>query len=213
VKRGGQLTNKAFIFSIAMAAIAIGVTFPHYFGVMEDRARRVRMAALVGVLKLPSTATGYSLAWNDTMSWAMLEEATQRRASIYRQAWPGWVGKRVDALFGAAERGRCAGRVDQVAPLGDDAAKAAGWAWDKINQVAPEWLVIADAEGTVVGLATSGVSRPDVSASLHRRAASRSGWQGFARVPPARLGSVHAVLRDGLACRLGSVSAGAKIPH
>jgi hypothetical protein len=206
MRSSSRASNGAFLFGAVATACILVATFPYYFGIMQDRARLVRMAAISAVLKMPGALTGYILAGNDdALISAFMDESARRGASIYRQAWPGWLGRNVHGMFGASESGRCDGFVDQIMPLADEGIRAVGWAWDARKKVALQWLLITDMNGKVVGLATSGVARPDVSAYLHQRSASRSGWEGFARVSTSDFGSVYAVLNDGHVCRLRSL--------
>jgi hypothetical protein len=202
-----RLSNSAFLFSAAATTFVLIATFPYYFGVMQDRARLVRMAAISAVMKMPEALTGYILAGHDdALISAFMDESARRGASIYRQAWSGWLGHNVDAMFGLPESGRCDGFVDQIKPLADEGIRAVGWAWDARKKAAPQWLLITDMSGKVVGLATSGLARPDVSAYLHQPLASRSGWEGFARVSTAGFGSVYAVLNDGHICHIATLT-------
>jgi len=201
--------NIASMLGLAVAGIALLIvsTFPYYFGVMQERQQYVRIGAISAVLKLPGSLTGYSLFPDDETLWTLFDEFARRGTSVYHNAWSGWPGHPLNALFEVLQSGsRCAGYIERVTPLGDKAAKVAGWAWDNFNQAVPEWLVITDVSGTIVGLAASGESRPDVSTALHRPSAVRSGWTGLTRTSLAGVGGVYAVLNDGLACRLSAVS-------
>jgi hypothetical protein len=206
LRSSSRVSNSAFLCSALATAFILIATFPYYFGIMQDRARLARTAAISAVLKMPGALTGYILAGNDdALISAFMDESARRGASIYRQSWSGWVGHNVDTLFSVSESGRCDGFVDQIVPLADEGIRAVGWAWDAPKKVAPQWLLITDRRGTVVGLATSGLARSDVSAYLHQPSARRSGWEGFARVSTAGFGGVYAVLDDGHVCRLATL--------
>ena len=113
-----------------------------------------------------------------------------------------WLGRRIDEVARPAAADSCLGQFgsvsDQVVGGG---ARVEGWAWSRSENITPRQIVLVDQKGTIVGLASGGLDRPDVVAAGIGITDGTTGWQGFSKA--ARSVSAYAMIeggRDG--CRL-----------
>jgi hypothetical protein len=114
-------------------------------------------------------------AWLDKERLAMF---TELRASL--------IGMRVSAA-----PNRCRGAVESAVKVTDGIFRVTGWAVDTRD------LVFTDASGVIVGIARSGLRRPDLKASFADT--DKIGWQGYAKSPTAGL-TTYGVLAGGRYC-------------
>lgn len=115
----------------------------------------------------------------------------QRNLAIFSQTRGHLLGQRVTA----GER-VCQGQAQDVAIVSNGVYRITGWA-----MIPARDLVIADTQGTVVGIARRGLRRPDLH--LHFDA---PGWQGYARARGGERVTIYGVgVLDGSAnfCRIG----------
>jgi hypothetical protein len=83
---------------------------------------------------------------------------------------------------------------------------ASGWAWDKRADRAPKLILIADNAGAVRGVGRFTRSREDVADLFHNGRMQAGGWFGFAQAGGSQPYRAYAILADGKACPLRSVS-------
>jgi len=111
----------------------------------------------------------------------------QRRMALFSQRRATLVGQSV----GNIEDEHCAGRGETAVRVDDGVYRITGWAANS-----PRDLVFADGSSRIVGVARTGLRRPDL-------ARGDVGWQGYARTPLAGV-EVYGVLDDsGHYCRVG----------
>ena len=72
--------------------------------------------------------------------------------------------------------------------------KVQGWEWSRSEKKPPRQILLVDDAGIIVGLASSGIERPDV-AKLPEITDLRTGWQGYAKA--GRNVSAYAVIEGG----------------
>ena len=76
-------------------------------------------------------------------------------------------------------------------------------AWSKRDKKGISQILLADGSGIVVGLASGGVARPDVVATLPEIKDKATGWQGYSKY--AKAGSAYGPIDGGReACQLQS---------
>jgi hypothetical protein len=81
-----------------------------------------------------------------------------------------------------------------------------GWVWDRQDRHAPRDLVFADASGLAIGLARSGLRRPDLSGKIEAAYLDEGGWKGYVTDPGVAPIEVYGVLGDsGHYCRIGEI--------
>jgi hypothetical protein len=86
--------------------------------------------------------------------------------------------------------------------------RVSGWVWDRLDRHAPRDLVLADASGLVIGLARSGLRRPDLSGKVASAYLDEGGWKGYVTSPRNGPIEVYGVLREpGRYCRVGEIPA------
>ena len=111
----------------------------------------------------------------------------QRRMALFSQQRGRLVGQRIGEL----ESGGCGGQAEIAAPVGQGVYRITGWAASPSQD-----LVFANHAGLIVGVARSGLRRPDL-------APADAGWQGYARTDAPSV-EVFAVLdHSGHYCRIG----------
>ena len=96
----------------------------------------------------------------------------------------------------------CRGYVDLITPRENEAGVAVVEGWARIGPGGgrgAEWVLVTDNKGVVVGLAGTGVARPDVTRALEASwlerqfaAAETAGFRGLARSVPGDLLNFYA---------------------
>ena len=120
--------------------------------------------------------------------------------SVYSQPQPWWIGRDISGLFAVSDRTACQGFLGRVDDLGrlQNAYHVSGWAYDVSAETPPEWVIIADAGGRIVGLGRSGLVREDVPQAKPEIHSSRTGWRGYIPADsPLESLKAYAVLSDG----------------
>jgi hypothetical protein len=113
------------------------------------------------------------------------------------------LGSHINDVASPSPPGSCLGNVDGASSDGDEGgARVHGWAWSRRDKNAPNQILLVDDAGVIVGLASSGIERPDVVAAIPEIKDNRTGWQGYAK--EARKVSAYALIAGGReACQLG----------
>jgi hypothetical protein len=102
----------------------------------------------------------------------------------------------VSAVARIADRERCQGQLQSVAPVGDGESKGlriAGWAWDS-QAHEPAMSVLTVSNGIVVGVGAAGDWRPEIRAHRPYMNTSFIGFTAYAKSMPTMPVSVYAVL-------------------
>jgi hypothetical protein len=125
------------------------------------------------------------------------------KLSLYKYGYHDLLNKSLDTIYEGGLNEPCLGYVD-IIKTGDNleqGAFVAGWSWLPKYGQPGEYVVIADAERNVVGVALSGTYRPDVGAALNI-INNKTGWQGYVTEGSSKL-STYAVL-DNKICKFGN---------
>jgi hypothetical protein len=108
---------------------------------------------------------------------------------------------------GAFTSGRCEGSIETPVRLKDGWLLMTGWVWDRVDHHAPRDLVFVNASGLVIGLARSGLRRPDLLGKVASAYLDEGGWKGYTTDPGGPI-EVYGVLRKaGRYCRIGEIPA------
>jgi hypothetical protein len=126
----------------------------------------------------------------------------QHRLSIFSDNRFKLMGRHIDDLANLSPPSACLGHFDNATHVGvEGGAKVYGWAWSNREKVGPSQILLTDEGGTVVGLATGGIERPDVAAGIPAVVNARVGWEGYSK--EARAVSAYALIDRGRrACQL-----------
>ena len=108
----------------------------------------------------------------------------KERLAFFAEERADWVGKSKAAAFGEVKND-CKGRVESVESLSQNERKLTGWVWNPFERRVPLDLVIADCRGIVVGLARTGIRRPDVKRVVSEVSHGDPGWIGYAKINTA----------------------------
>ena len=127
--------------------------------------------------------------------------------SIYAEPEAHWMGRRLADL--AEPDGACLGAIDLAARAPDDprGLRLTGWSWDVGHDRRVERLVVVNSAGRIVGLASGGSYRPDVTEAVRAVDHVASGWRGFATGNPGDILSVYGLVGSHRTCTLGTVTA------
>ena len=107
---------------------------------------------------------------------------------------PRWrVGERIDpSLLHEHPHRQVPGELDRIVVLPDGYVRLGGWAFGREIEVAE--ILILDDEGSIQGEAFTGIRRPELKRKVHPDAVT-AGWEGYARVDPARSTRLQAYVR------------------
>jgi hypothetical protein len=125
-----------------------------------------------------------------------------RKLALFSQKRARLVGRRVAA--GDVQSAECRGEVQAAVPVLPGVLRITGWALDIRTGRPPRDLVVVDRHGLVVGVARSGLRRPDLKRKPGAASLDTVGWQGYARSLGEPVIEVFGVIGDtGLYCRVG----------
>lgn len=111
------------------------------------------------------------------------------------------IGQPIDQVFFLSP-GSCTGFFDSVLDARSEAgAGASGWAWDRVNRRPVTKVVIADSDGSIIGLATTSTPRPDVLQNVPEVDSADTGWFGYSRTSAGEA-TAYAILPGDVACPL-----------
>gem|GEM_PF-5685368 len=115
---------------------------------------------------------------------AVGDRLRNRNWSYFSREPSQWLGKPVAEVFGPVKEGICQGWIEEMEPAGEsgDTIFVQGWAWSTEARRPFEWVVLADEDGRIQGLARSGVSRRDVRKTFPYMDI-RTGWEGYVKGP------------------------------
>jgi hypothetical protein len=94
------------------------------------------------------------------------------------------------------EEGRCQGAWESSVAAAGNAHRVSGWVWDVRKKKPPSDLVFIDASGKAVGIARSGLRRPDLKGKVAAAYLDDNGWQGYVTVPNTGAVEVYGVLPE-----------------
>ncbi len=126
---------------------------------------------------------------------AMTSFLRERRLSVFAEPRAAWLGRRVSELFPPAAADRCIGDIETLLPIQVLPAEASwrveGWAWNGSANHAFDYLLIAGANGTVVGMARGGFRHgyfpgfftEDQTVLIPHMRYRGSEWLGYVRQP------------------------------
>ena len=109
------------------------------------------------------------------------------------------LGRRVSAA--EIEDGRCRGEAQSVTRVTEGLFRIAGWAVDARTGEPPRDLVFTDHLGQIIGIARSGLRRPDLKGNIDAVPFDTVGWEGYAR-GSKQVGVYGALDGDGHYCRV-----------
>jgi hypothetical protein len=126
----------------------------------------------------------------------------ERGKAIFSERRAHLIGERVKDIAG--DEGRCQGEIQSVVPLAGGVIRLAGWIVDTKTGAPPRDIVFADPSGAIVGIARSGLRRPDLQGKAGAAPLETTGWQGYARIEGKNSITAYGVLNDSDAfCRAG----------
>lgn len=99
----------------------------------------------------------------------------------------------------------CIGAFDQVVRRKNGAWRAYGWAWDLSTNAPAGSVRVLDGAGASLGIATTGVERPDVAAAIPAVTTTKTGWWLDVAGRPGQMRAI-AILAGGAECELGQAA-------
>lgn len=170
----------------------------------ELQANTASLALLTGVFEQQALAAIFP---NPALIWQDTPYLKARRLSIFATALARHLDQPFSAVYGLRSQ-PCWGEVATVQPIAQTMGpglRLSGWAWDPLRREPVKEIVFV-AGGKIVGYATLGVWRPDLSPRLGSRRARRAGWTGYVgAVLPDTTVTAYAALQGadgGQACAL-----------
>jgi hypothetical protein len=80
----------------------------------------------------------------------------RKHLAMFHEPRAAWMGKTVSELFPRTESGECAGAIEKTKDLGGS-ARMQGWAWDSRRGAAPDYILLTDASGRIIGHGRGGL--------------------------------------------------------
>jgi len=188
--------------------IALGAARLKY-PMRQAEARRMRastasLAILTGVFDPQVLAGVYP---NAELPWRQASFFRQEKLSIFATALARHLNQPLSAVYRMRPQS-CWGEVttaESIVQSAGSGLRLSGWAWDPYRHEVVNEIVFAGG-GRIIGYATPGIWRPDLSVRLGSRTARRAGWIGYlGAIPQNTTVAAYATVRSGLheqACAL-----------
>ncbi len=192
----------------AMLGVGIAVisSTPAYFGIMADRGVINRLGSIAAVMGENGVAVPPRLL---PFAWVLDEVFADYAAhgtSVYADPWPHWLGQAAAEAL-PATAALCQGALDVLQPIpGSSDHRVDGWLWQPGHGSDRGWLALVGRNGRIIGLATTGVPRPDVALALQTKMARRAGFAGFIRGDRKDLAEIYGWFGGSNWCRLALAS-------
>ena len=207
----GRLRSGARTFAtvcLACVAAAIGVSDERLgIEVMTSQTADMPRASDAYVVGVKDSAALDEATTNIPLAWSMRPFLKDHGLGPFSETGASWLGQPVSSLLGGRTYVGCLGSIDDRTSVGegDDAGVAIdGWAWDGRDGL-PSRVLVADAAGSVVGLARPGMARADVQAAMPEVNSGLAGFRGYARASSGAKLRLLTVSHDGRAlCEIGA---------
>jgi hypothetical protein len=129
------------------------------YAMAEDWSDYFRAADALGVAFLLDAPDEEMLAH----LWPVPSERNERVAflrakglAMFHEPRATWMGKNVSELFPRTESGECSGAIEKTKDLGGF-ARVQGWAWDSRSGTAPDYILLTDSAGRIIGQGRGGL--------------------------------------------------------
>jgi hypothetical protein len=178
--RTGTLSKIATSVLFLVLLTAISMVPTRNMEWFEDSSARLKSNTIAMALHIddvPMRSWSPTIQSDVTTAIKLLEakHLSAFRSDIYN------IGIHISARYRVVRSSRCVGHIDSVDQLPDElgAQRIVGWAWLKDSQRRADRIALADANGRIIGWASSGWTRTDVPEIITPN--RRSGWLGYAR--------------------------------
>jgi hypothetical protein len=200
---GRLIWVQAILLVLMLASVG---RFPSYERVAESRRIRLNAAYLAltrdphneaAAVALNPTASlmpaWYSYLRSQNLGPTPAELDAQLPVNSTPRPIPGWAG------YHPAPADRCTGWMDgfEAGIHSPGVSVLTGWAWDRQARAAPRKILLATADGWVVGLGEMSIPREDVTGAVAEVIDINTGWEGAVSVPKGTRLRAYAVLNDG----------------
>ena len=102
--------------------------------------------------------------------------------SLFAAAWPHWIGRSLSGSFRVVSGGEYLGSFDGAVTFDNNKGlRASGWAFVPNLKEPPEFIMIADESGDIIGIGRTGWSRPDVVRHFRGVVTGKPGWVAYAK--------------------------------
>jgi len=132
--------------------------------------------ALVLGVHDPSSAALDAIYPDVPLRWQIRDWLQRNRLSFFREPRAHLMGSGVSS---GSANASCEGHAETPVRVDEGLVRGTGWVWDSRANGAPRDLVFVDGSGRVVGLARSGLRRPDLRGKVPEKYLEDSGWQGY----------------------------------
>jgi hypothetical protein len=211
-----QRSTLAFVVVQAglLLIIALGAArLKHPMRQAESRKLRANVASLAmltGVFDQQALADIYPIS---AVPWREASFFKQQKLSIFATTLARDLNQPLSAVYRMRPQS-CWGEVitaESIVQSAGSGWRLSGWAWDSYRHEAVNEIVFA-AEGRIIGYATPGIWRPDLSVRFGSRTARRAAWIGYVgAIPQNTTVAAYATVKSGLheqACALVHAPAG-----
>jgi hypothetical protein len=188
------------------------------YAMAEDWSDYFRAADALGVAFLLDAPDEELLAH----LWPVRSERDERVAflrakglAMFHEPRAAWMGKNVSELFPRTGSGECSGAIEETKDLGGF-ARVQGWAWDSRSGTAPDYLLLTDSAGRIIGHGRGGLRHgyipglliePGEVPASHARL-RHSEWLGYIRQsgspPPEHIGLFGVFQKQRTVCAISS---------
>ncbi len=134
----------------------------------------------------------------------------QRGLAMFHEPRAAWMGKNVAELFPPPAAEGCIGAIEKTIPLAGGFARVQGWAWETQRGDSPDYILVVDAAGGVIGQARGGLRHgylpglliePGSVPASHARF-RHSEWLGYVRTAQEPVRLLGLFVREGKLCAL-----------
>jgi hypothetical protein len=190
---------RAALYAAVAAALFAGVAIHQRRVLQEVRtwAGLVREGETAIVADVWDPDTCRYIFHTPQLAFASMDYLRAHHLSTFREDWTGWAGTSLSPRFTIDASRACLGSVDEVKPVLSSEKpgwRFAGIAWDKSSGRAPRFILLADENNRIAGVARTG---PGAGAP------APAAWAGYAK-GHAKAITAYVVEHDGKSlCALG----------
>ena len=194
-----------WIAPILIAAIGAGLAVgtPTYFAIMAERAFNHRLGAVAAVLG-ENVGVPPRLSTNQSIIQAVFADYAAHGTSVYADPWPHWLGAKAADVV-PPDAPACTGAISRGGAVSGSTDRTDSRIDGRIirpdGSGANSWLAFVNADGSVIGLGTSGSSRLGYPPSAGEFA-PWTGFAGYLRGQQSDVAAIYASFGASDWCRL-----------
>jgi hypothetical protein len=179
-----RFLSRNLLYAGLCAAILTGIAIHQRVVLHEvrDRENGERLGEVAIVNNVLDPEPWHWLFHTPAMTLDTIQALRAQHLTVFTEEWTHWPGIPVDRRFTIDRTpGACQGQFEQTIAIASPQRpgwRATGWAWDNKAKAAPRYIILADGDGQVAGVALGGFPQPREFDALSQQH-SATVWNGY----------------------------------